>query len=372
MISPSIQLLADYTDTFWFPTSASSFSDEVDSTYMMVMWMCVLFLVPITFCLFYFAIRYVKANGIPAESQTSHNTPLEIAWSVLPCFLLVAMFARGSIGYIDQRRAPEGSDQVGVKAFKWGWTMDYGNGVFHPELHLVVDRPTKLTMRSSDVIHSLFVPAFRAKRDIVPGRYNEMWFKPSLASEKVSDEELANAIKDTKEKFAGVFDPERYQFTSDGYKYFDLYCTEYCGKNHSEMQSLVVVHETQDELNAWIKKYSGRQEGESPAEYGALLYNRRGCASCHSIDGSKRVGPSFQALYGSEHGIVGQGPIKVDENYVRESILEPKAKIVEGYSPVMPSYKGQLSDDDIDSLIAYLKSLSPSVAAPASEPVANP
>lgn len=367
-----MQLLADYTDTFWFPKSASSFSDEVDSTYMMVMWICVIFLVPITFCLFYFAIRYLKPNGIPAESQTSHNTPLEIAWSVLPCFLLVAMFARGSIGYIDQRKAPEGSDQVGVKAFKWGWTMDYGNGVFHPELHLVVDRPTKLTMRSSDVIHSLFVPAFRAKRDIVPGRYNEMWFKPTVASEKVSDEKLAEALKDTKDNFAGVFDPERYQFTIDGYKYFDLYCTEYCGKNHSQMQSFVVVHETQDELNAWIKKYSGRQEGESPADYGALLYNRRGCASCHSIDGSKRVGPSFQALFGSEHGIVGQGPVKVDENYIRESILEPKAKIVEGYSPVMPSYKGQLSDDDIDSLVAYLKSLSPSVAAPAGEPVAIP
>jgi len=368
MISPSLQLLADYTDTFWFPKSASTFSAEVDSAYMMVMWMCVLFLVPITFFLFYFSIRYVKAKGVPAESQVSHNTPLELAWSVLPCFLLVAMFARGSIGYLDMRTAPEGSYDIGVKAFKWGWTMDYGNGVFHPELHIVVDRPTKLTMRSSDVIHSLFVPAFRAKKDIVPGRYNEMWFKPLIASERVSDEVLAASLKDTKDNHEGVFEAERYQHTEDGYKYFDLYCTEYCGRDHSKMQSLVVVHETEEDLKAWIKKYSARPSTVSPAEYGGLLYNRRGCASCHSIDGSKRVGPSFLALFGSEHGLVSGENVKVDENYVRESILEPKAKIVAGYSPVMPSYKGQLSDDDIDSLVAYLKSLASSsttVAAPA-------
>jgi cytochrome c oxidase subunit II len=358
MIASSIQLLADYTDTVWFPKSASSFSEEVDSTFMMVMWICVLFMVPITICLFYFSIKYVKANGTPAESQTSHNTPLEIAWSVLPCFLLVAMFARGSIGYIDQRKAPEGADSVDVKAFKWGWSMDYGNGVIHPELHLVVNRPTKLTMRSSDVIHSLFVPAFRAKRDIVPGRFNEMWFLPSIASEKVSDAELAAA-------------KERYQFTEDGYKYFDLYCTEYCGKDHSKMQSVVVVHETQEDLDAWIKKYSGIQPGQDPAEYGGLLYTRRGCASCHSIDGSKRVGPSFKDLYGSEHGLTSGENVKVDPNYIRESILEPKAKIVAGYNPVMPSYKGQLSDEDINSIVAYLKTLAPAASSAAPAPATS-
>lgn len=372
MIASRIQLLADYTDTVWFPQSASSFSAEVDSTFMMVLWICILFFVPITIFLGYFMVKYRKANGVPAESQTSHNTPLEIAWSVLPCFLLVAMFARGSIGYIDQRKAPEGADTVDVKAFKWGWTMDYGNGVFHPELHLVVNRPTKLTMRSSDVIHSLFVPAFRAKRDIVPGRYNEMWFLPSIASEKVSDSELAAALEDTKKNHGGTFDPERYQFTQDGFKYFDLYCTEYCGKNHSQMQSVVVVHETQESLDAWIKKYSGIQPGQDPAEYGGLLYSRRGCASCHSIDGAKRVGPSFKDLYGSQHGLTTGENVTVDANYIRESILEPKAKIVAGYNPVMPSYKGQLTDEDINSIVAYLKTLAPSAAGSAAPATSAP
>ncbi len=289
----SSRLLADFNDTFWFPKSASSFSAEVDWTYDMVLWICVIFFVPISFFLFYFPLKYKKKNGTPAESQTSHNTVLEVAWSVLPCFLLVAMFAKGSIGFIDQRKAPEGSKEVAVKAFKWGWTMDYGNGVYHPELHLVVDKPTKLTMRSSDVLHSLFVPAFRAKRDIVPGRYNEMWFEPSVASEKVSAEELEKNLKDAKENHNGEFDPERYQHTIDGYRYFDLYCAEYCGRNHSQMQTVVVVHETEEDLDAWLKKYSGRLEGQSQEEYGKLLYERRGCGSCHSVDGSKRVGPSF-------------------------------------------------------------------------------
>ncbi len=357
MILHRPSLIGDVAESFWFPATASSFAADVDSTFNMVLWINIVFFVPIAFCLFYFGIRYVKKKGQPAESQISHNTPLEVSWSVLPCFLLVLMFVRGSLGYIDQQQAPEGADLVGVKAFKWGWTMDYGNGVFHPELHLLVDQPTKLTMRSSDVIHSLFVPAFRAKRDIVPGRYNDMWFQPTVASERVSESELADALEDTKNNFGGNFDPGRYQFTQDGYRFFDLYCTEYCGRNHSQMQTVVVVHETREDLDAWIKRYSGRQEGESPAEYGEKLYSRRGCASCHSIDGTKRVGPSFQGSFGTNRELTTGEAVLIDENYIRESILEPKAKIVDGYNPVMPSYKGQLSDDDIDSIIAYLKTL---------------
>ncbi len=363
MVSQAL-LLADQTkDYAWFPQSASSFSAEVDATYMIVFWICMFFMVPITFVLFYFAIRYAKRKGEPAESDVTHNTKLEVAWSVLPCFLLVYLFYIGSVGYIDQRKAPEGSNVVNVVSQKWSWLMDYGNGVQHPELHLVVGRPTQLIMRSRDVIHSLFVPAFRAKKDIVPGRYNEMWFDPSVVSERVSDEDLAKALKTVKDENV-PFDPERFQFTSDGYRYFDLYCTEYCGKDHSKMQTVVVVHSTQEELYAWIKKNSGRGETELPAEYGGKLFARRGCGSCHSINGTKIVGPTFQGLFGTEHPITTGETIKVDENYVRESILEPKAKIVAGYQPVMPSFKGQLTDDDIDSLIAYIKTLNPSTAAP--------
>ena len=212
-------------------------------------------------------------------------------------------------------------------------------------------------MRSSDVIHSVFVPAFRAKKDVVPGRYNYMWFKPMVASEKVSDAELQAAIEATKAA-GGEWDHDRWQFTKDGYRFFDLYCTEYCGKDHSKMQTVVVVHETLEDLNAWIEKYSKRQEGTNPVDYGETLYNQRGCKGCHSIDGSKRVGPSFQESFGNNRAFASGEAIVADENYIRESILYPKAKVVAGYQPVMPSYKGQLSDDDIYCLIEYLKTVS--------------
>lgn len=368
MTSLRPDLLADYTDRLWLPQSASTFSDQVDSTFMLILWICLFFLIPITIALIYFVFRYSKRKGEPAESQVSHNTPLEIAWSVLPSFLLVWIFVKGALGYLEQQVPPEGATALNVTAFKWGWTMDYGDGVFHPELHILKDNPTKLTMRSSDVIHSLFIPAFRVKRDIVPGRYNETWFHPTVASKRVSQEKLEAALKDAEENYNGVFDPERYQFTEDGYEYYDLYCAEYCGRDHSVMQTQVVVHETQEDLDAWIKKYSGRQSGQTPAEYGELLYQRRGCASCHSTDGTRRVGPSFLDAFGSPRQFVGGDQGTVDENYVRESIIDPKAHVVDGYSPVMPSYKGQLSDDDIDSLIAYLKTLSASSGNQAATP----
>lgn len=347
-------LLGDTNDSFWFPEQASTFAEFVDWTYDVILYISLVFFVGIVLAMVMFMVKYTKKKGEKAESQVTHHTQLELFWSIAPSFLLIYMFVIGSISYLDMRTPPEGSYEVGVESYKWGWTMDYGRGTYHPELHLVVNEPTKLNMRSKDVIHSLFVPAFRAKKDIVPGRYNYMWFEPTKASEKVSAEELAAAKK---EAGTDAWDYDKYQFTPDGYRFFDLYCTEYCGKSHSEMQTAVVVHETQEELDKWIKDNSTRGE-VTKEEWGKRLYNQRGCASCHSLDGSKRVGPSFLNLYGSKHALADGSSVEVDPNYIRESILEPKAKIVAGYQPVMPSYKGQLSDDDIDSIIAYQKTLS--------------
>lgn len=350
-------LLGDVHDSLWFPKSASSFSDQVDSTYHLVLGICYFFLIPITILIVYFMFRYRKPRGARAESQVSHNTKLELTWSILPSVLLVWIFIKGAVGFIDQRSIPEGATELSLSAFKWNWAVDYGGGMISPELHVVKDQPTKLVMRSQDVIHSFFVPAFRVKRDVVPNRYHEIWFKPTVATGKVSDEELAEAKRDAEENHGGVFNPNLYHFTAEGYRFYDLYCAEYCGTDHSKMQTQVVVHETQEELDAWIKKNSGRGEGQSREEYGKLLYERRGCGSCHSVDGAARVGPTFQGMFGSERRFVDGAAVVADANYVRESILDPKAHVVEGFSPVMPSYKGQLSDDDVDSLVAYLRSL---------------
>lgn len=361
------ELFGDYTSSMWFPESASTFARDNDWLFGFISWICVLFFIPIAFCLFYFAYRYRKPKGEKADSNTAHNTPLELAWSILPSFFLVGMFVIGAKSYLDHRTVPDGANDIGVQAFKWGWTMDYGGGVFHPELHILLEEPTKLSMRSSDVIHSLFVPAFRAKKDVVPGRYNYMWFKPTVASKKVDDETLAAALKKTKD-LGEAWNYDEHQFTPDGYTYFDLYCTEYCGKNHSRMQTVVVVHETLEDLNAWIKKYSKRDPNESPAAYGEKLYKQRGCAGCHSIDGSKRVGPSFKEVYGNIRPMTTGSSVTADENYIRESILYPKAKVAAGYQPVMPSYKGQLSDDDIYSIVEYLKTVSDYTPAESPKP----
>ena len=371
-------LLADHVEsaTSFFPIEASSFAETNDWLFSFISWVSVAFFIPIAFCLAWFMIKYTKPKGEKAESNVAHNTPLEVAWSVFPSFFLVAMFVLGAQAYLGQRDVPAGAYEVGVKAYKWGWGFDYGKGTINPELHIVKDEPVLMSMRSSDVIHSLFIPAFRAKKDIVPGRYNYMWFKPTLASEKADPTEVAAAVKHVKDRgdVWGQVDYEEYQFTEDGYRFYDLYCTEYCGTNHSQMQAVVVVHETRKELEEWIKAKSVRPDGMEPATYGKSLYQNRGCAGCHSNDGSSRVGPTFKNLYGKaagEHPLEGGESVAVDENYIRESILYPKAKIVKGYPAVMPSYKGQLSDDDIASIIAYQKSISENTPEEESEESAD-
>ena len=360
-MTPMPSLLADYAEDYaFFPEDASTFSEANDWLFAFISWTSVAFFIPIAVCLFWFAWKYRKPKGSLAESNVAHNTPLEVAWSVFPSFFLVGMFVLGARHYLDQRTVPEGAYEVGVQAYKWGWTFDYGNGIQLPELHIVENEPVKLSMRSIDVIHSVYVPAFRAKKDVVPGRYNYMWFNPTKATPQIPESELQQ-IKDQLKSEEREWDQDAYhefQVTKDGYRFYDLYCTEYCGTNHSQMQAMVVVHKTRKELAEWLEANKGRQPDQTQAAYGKQLYQNRGCSGCHSIDGSSRVGPSFLNLYASTHGLEGGEQVTVDDNYVRESILYPKAKIVKGYPAVMPSYKGQLSDDDIESIIAFLKEIS--------------
>jgi cytochrome c oxidase subunit 2 len=364
MLGPYISpLLGDAPDGLWFPEEASTFAGEVDGTFNLILYISLAFFVVIVAVMVWFPIRYRQPKGGKATSRALHNTMLEVSWSVFPCFLLVIMFVRGSWGYLDMREPPAGATEVNVTAFRWGWNFDYGKGITSNELHVVKGQPTKLIMRSTDVIHSLFIPSFRVKRDVVPGRYNLVWFEATVASGSVSESELAVAKLDAKENNGGYFNPERYGvdggngFTEHGYRYFDLFCTEYCGKDHSNMHSYVVVHETQEELDAWLVKINVKPADMTPEEYGQKLYNSKGCKSCHSVDGKAVVGPTFLNVFGSTHGLEGGGEVVVDENYVRESILNPMAKIVANYKGVMPSYKGQLTDEQLDCLIAYLKSL---------------
>ena len=360
---PVPNLLADEASGLFFPESASSFSQQSDTVFYAITIVCVLFFIPITIALFGFASKYKKAKGEQAESQVDHNTKLELIWSVGPSFLLIAMFYFGARGFMEQRTIPEGAYEIGVKAARWNWSFNYGGTTQNSELHVVKDEPTKLVMQADTVIHSLFIPAFRVKKDVVPGRFNYMWFRATKASEKLSDEELAarkQVYKDASENWSY----EKEGYTEDGYAFYDLYCTEYCGKDHSMMQTVVVVHETRDELEAWVEEKGKRQPGVDPVTYGRKLYESRGCKSCHSLEpGVKLAGPSYAGSYGTSRELTDGSSVIMDYDYIKESIEDPKAKIVKGYAGVnMPSYKGMLSTDDIYCLAQFIKSLNPNAA----------
>ena len=314
--------LADVNKSFWFPEQASTFAKEIDSFYNFILWLCIVFFVLIVAGMIYFTVKFRDRPGYKGSPEALHNTPLEITWTVLPTFLVIYIFVRGTVGYLDMSSPPSDTLDVQVTARKWSWGFQYPNGAISTELHLPLNRPAKMIMRSEDVIHSLFVPAFRAKADVVPGRYNIMWFQPT--------------VKGT----------------------YDLFCTEYCGDSHSRMITKVVVHEKED-YEKWVAEAA--KPPEKPDEHGKWLYERMGCKSCHSIEKDKKiVGPSFFGSWGNDVALAnGKGTKVFDENYVRASVLNPQEAARSGYesASAMPSYQGRLKENQILALIEFMKTL---------------
>jgi len=312
-------LLADKNASFWFPEQASTFAAEVDWFYMAMLYISLFFFVLIVAAMAYSMIVFRARPGYKGSVEALHNNTLEFWWTFIPCVIAVWIFARGVYGYLDQMKIPVDTNNVDVLARKWAWNFTYPGGVSTDELHLIVDKPAKMTMRSDDVLHAFFVPAFRVKADIVPGRYTNMWFEPSKT---------------------GVY---------------DLFCAEYCGDKHSAMGAKVFV-QTEEDYNAWIAK-----EMLPPAnawDWGQKQYAKtKGCIACHSIDGKKVVGPSFLDTWGKDVELAAGGTVKFDENYVRESVLNPQAKARKGYETAsqMPSYQGRLKEEEISALIEFLK-----------------
>ncbi len=313
-------LLAATTGNLWLPSRSSTIAGEVDGVFAFILLIATVFFVGIVGAMTWFVVRYRRRPGAQPQRKTHHSLWLEISWSVIPFLLLIAIFAVGFTTFVGMASEPEGAYEVRVIGKKWVWSFVYPNGYIDDQLHVPVDRPVKLVMSSDDVIHSMYIPAFRVKRDVIPGRYTKLWFEATEPGE------------------------------------YDLYCAEYCGTKHSDMYSRVIVHAS-GEFETWLNKASNFLETMSPAEAGKLLYRRRGCAQCHSIDGSKMVGPSFYELFGAQAVMESGESLEVDENYIRESILEPQAKARAGYRKVMPTYQGQLSDEEIAAIIEFIKTL---------------
>lgn len=308
---------------FWMPNGASEFASRLDGLFEFLLWVSAISLFGIVAAMTYFCVKYRATSreaNEAAESQMDHSNTLEVTWSVIPLFVVVGVFVAGFKQFVDLRTSPRSAYEVHATGQRWKWSFEYPEGLSHPELHVPVGSNVRIMIQSVDVLHSLFIPEFRVKMDAVPGRYTELWF---------------NA-------------------TQEGT--FPIYCAEYCGTAHSDMLSRVVVH-TPEGFQAWVAEEIRKVESMPLVDLGELTFNQSGCATCHSLDGSSKVGPSFKGLFGKQEKVAGLGSVAVDENYLRESILEPQAKIVEGFPPSMPTFKGQLSDRRISGLIEYIKTI---------------
>jgi cytochrome c oxidase subunit II len=300
-----------------FPEQASTIAGQVDALYFFLIAVSVFFSLLIAGLVIFFAVKYRRrSEDEPPPKPPSEGVALEIVWSVIPLMISMVIFWWGASVYFTIKRPPDDAVEIDVVGKQWMWKIQHMEGQREiNELHIPVGRAVRLKMTSEDVIHSFFVPAFRTKQDVVPGRYSTTWFQPTK--------------------------PGKYH----------LFCSQYCGTKHSAMIGWVYVMEPPD-YEAWLSGGSG--EG-TLAERGDKLFNDLACANCHHPDGSGR-GPGLQGLFGTTVEFEDGAKVTADDNYLRESILSPQAKIVKGYKPIMPTFQGLVTEDQLLQLIEYIKS----------------
>lgn len=310
------------------PQQASSFAVEVDAIYFVLWALTIFFSMLVMATMVFLAYRYRRGARVDRTRPVHSDLRVELLWSGVPLTLALGIFAWSASMYARERVPPSDAMKIFVIGKRWMWQMQHANGVReNAELHVPVGRNIVLTMISQDAIHSFFVPAFRVKHDVLPGAYTRLWFRPTRTG--------------------------RYR----------LFCTQYCGTQHSQMDGWVYVMEPY-EFEQWLANAGEKvaMKQQSMAEAGRAVFERMACASCHApsetADGKPpQRGGSLNGLYGSLVKLKSGQTVSADEDYIRESIMRPDAKIVEGYWPIMPSYEGQLSEEQVLQLIAYIKTL---------------
>jgi len=299
-----------------WPQRASSMAGNVDALYIFLLIVSGMMTLLIFTALIYFAARYRHRRSVPAE-QIEGSIPLELTWSIIPMCVFMAIFLWSAVVFFHLRTPPRDSTEVYVVAKQWMWKLEHAEGQREiNELHVPVGRDVKLIMTSQDVIHSFFVPDFRMKQDVVPGRYTVAWFRATK--------------------------PGTYH----------LFCTQYCGTQHSSMIGYIIVMEPA-QYEAWM---SGGSTGPLSAT-GEKIFAELGCSTCHRSDGQGR-GPNLQGVFGRPVALEDGRTVTADENYLRECILDPGAKRVKGFQPIMPTFQGLVSEEQLNALVAYVKSLS--------------
>lgn len=302
-----------------FPEQASTFAWQVDLLYFYLIAVSVAFSIPIVAAIFFFGLKYRERQKYATPDEMHGSIVLETTWSIIPFVVSMTIFLGGAYVYYNQYTPPQDAMEVYVVGKQWMWKLQHSSGQREiNELHVPVHTKVKLTMTTEDVLHSFYIPAFRTKADVVPGRYTYLWFEATK--------------------------PGKYH----------LFCAEYCGLNHSGMGGWVYVMEQKDYDN-WL---SGNTSGQTPVELGKDLFqNKLGCASCHA-GGPQQRGAKLEGIYGKEVKLVGGQTVIADDQYIRNSILNPASQIVEGFQPIMPTFKGQVTDEQLNGLVAYIKSLS--------------
>jgi cytochrome c oxidase subunit 2 len=304
-------------DTFpLWPVRASTTAGSVDALYIFLVAVGAFVSVSIFVMILIFATRFRRRKGINAE-QIEGSTPLELTWSVIPLCIFMVIFVWGAVIYFNERTPPRGATEIYVVAKQWMWKLQHEEGPREiNELHVPVGRDVKMIMTSQDVIHSFYVPAFRIKQDVLPGRYTTAWFHATKAGT------------------------------------YHLFCAEYCGTMHSGMIGQVVVMEPA-QYEAWM---GGGGAMGSLASNGETIFQQLGCSTCHRSDTQGR-GPNLVGLFGKRVQLEDGRTVIADENYIRESILSPAAKVVSGFKPIMPVFQGLVSEEQLSALVAYIKSL---------------
>jgi cytochrome c oxidase subunit 2 len=304
-------------------SGSSNLAEGVDKAFLFIFTIAGIFIVGITAFMIWTVIHFARKKG-KAPMQFTGSVTAEIIWTVVPFIIVMVMFYFGWHGFAPMRKVPADAMKITAVGRMWQWEFDYGNGMKSKDLVLPVNKAVRLDLKSVDVNHSLFIPAFRVKEDVIPGYANYMWFIPTNVGE------------------------------------YEILCTEYCGLLHSSMLAKARIMEQAD-YEKWFTDF--KAEAVKPEADGYLLIRNTGCIACHSVDGTKLVGPSFKGLYGSERVVTKNGSqvtVTADETYLKNSIYTPDAEVVTGYPKgIMKSYKDILKEADIKTIAEYLKTLNP-------------
>lgn len=307
----------------FMPPADSHNAVNVDNLYGFIFWLSVVLFIMVIGPASWFIYKYRLKPGEEHKPtpRITHHLGLELMWSIIPTILCLVIAIWGFWDFMALGVAPADAEEIYITGYQWGWRFEHRDGTKElNELHLPEGKKIKLIMTGEDVIHSFFIPDFRVKADLPPGRYTTLWFEPKGVGEH------------------------------------QVFCTEYCGDGHSGMLAKVFVM-PKAEYEKWFVEGPKAPDGMSLADWGKQLYTSKSCNTCHTVDGTPLTGPSFKGIFGKPQPLNNGTSVTVDEEFVRESILNPQAKVAANFNPVMPSYQGVIKQSEMNALIAYIKSL---------------